>query len=406
MLTVNKALLFLIFLIFPLGQLIRIQFPFLPPEIRIQPIDLFVFLFSLNWIFSKRKEWKFQLFSKEILVFLGLALFSLLIKARTLSLKHFFIAFLYFARLVNYFIFYFSFSDYLKKHKDFFLNKYLIYEGILVAVFSVIQYIFLPDVRFLYYLGWDDHYFRAIGTFLDPGFNGLILVLSFLTVVDKFLTIDGGKWKIGVENRKLIGVGLLILTAVVLTFSRTSYLVLALGLIVFFVFKRNFKILISILCLFTILIIVSPKPSGEGVDLLRKSTIFARFDNYGQLFSIVKDNFLFGVGFNALRPAFYKYGYLSEENWETSNAGAGADNSFLFVLATTGIIGLITYLLLLSSIIKKSIKEINKNQFSLLTLVSFVSICTASFFINGLFYPWIVLWLMALLAQFTAGIEE
>lgn len=398
-------ILFLIFLIFPLGQLVRIQLPFLPPEIRIQPIDFFVLGFSLTWIFGKKKEWKPILFKKEIFVFSGVALFSLLIRIGTLSPKDILVASLYWLRLLNYFLFYFSFSDYLRKHQKFSLNKYLICAGVVIAFFSIGQYVFLPDVRFLYYFGWDDHYFRAIGTFLDPGFNGLLLVLSFFVVLQNLMTIDDRKLKIVIENRKLIGAGLVILIAIALTFSRTAYLVLIIGLTVFLIVKKKFKILISALVLFSIIVLVLPKPSGEGGNLLRKSTLFARLDNYRQLSLIIKDNFLIGVGFNALRPALYKYDYLSMENWETSNAGAGADNSFLFILATTGIIGLIAYVLFLFSIIRKSIKEMRKNHFSLLILASFVSICTASFFTNGLFYPWIMLWLMALLGQFTVETE-
>ncbi len=413
----QNLILIIILLIFPLGQIIRIQLPLLPSEIKIQPIDIFVLIFSLSWIFKKKKESQFKLFSKEITIFLGIAFFSLLIKTGSLAIKDFTVALLYFLRVANYFLFYFSFSDYLKKHKNLSLNKYLIFEGFAIAIFSITQYLFLPDVRFLYFSGWDDHYFRAIGTFLDPGFNGLLLVLSFFVIVNNFIENEASHPVIPCSTRnlcrfqlkagmtRLILSGLLILTAIALTFSRTSYLTLALGLLILLVIKKKYKALVLLLALFVVIVIALPKPTGEGVDLLRKSTIFARFDNYRQLALIIKDNFLLGTGFNALRPSLYKYGYLSEVNWETSNAGAGADNSFLFVLATTGIIGLASFLLLLFSIIKRSIRELKKNQFSLLTLVSFITIIAASLFINGFFYPWVMFWMLALLAQFTVESE-
>ncbi len=147
----QNLILIIILLIFPLGQIIRIQLPLLPSEIKIQPIDIFVLIFSLSWIFKKKKESQFKLFSKEITIFLGIAFFSLLIKTGSLAIKDFTVALLYFLRVANYFLFYFSFSDYLKKHKNLSLNKYLIFEGFAIAIFSITQYLFLQDVRYLYF---------------------------------------------------------------------------------------------------------------------------------------------------------------------------------------------------------------------------------------------------------------
>jgi len=40
-------------------------------------------------------------------------------------------------------------------------DKYLIFAGVVTAIFGLVQYIFIPDTRFLSKYGWDDHYFRV-----------------------------------------------------------------------------------------------------------------------------------------------------------------------------------------------------------------------------------------------------
>jgi len=69
-------------------------------------------------------------------------------------------------------------------------------------------------------------------------------------------------------------------------------------------------------------------------------------------------------------------GYLNSSNWQTNHAGAGADNSYLFVLATSGTIGLIAFGYLMFS-------------FSPWWLMA--PIMVHSLFNNAWFYPWVII---------------
>jgi hypothetical protein len=68
------------------------------------------------------------------------------------------------------------------------LHLYLIIAGSVAAFFGLLQYLFMPDLRFLYDIGWDMHYGRLAGTFLDPTFIGLILVLNILLIVNRYFS--------------------------------------------------------------------------------------------------------------------------------------------------------------------------------------------------------------------------
>jgi hypothetical protein len=100
------------------------------------------------------------------------------------------------------------------------------------------------------------------------------------------------------------------------------------------------------------------------------------------------------VGFNAYRYAQRDYGFLEEERWQLSHAGAGADSSLLFVLATTGILGLGAYLKIWLKVLEKSGSK--KNRLLVLTVLGVL--LSHSLFLNSLFYPWIMAWLWLVLA--------
>lgn len=381
---IRKIIFYLLLAVFPFGQLFRFQLPFFPASVRFQPIDILSFIFVLV---SLKKIFPLSSFFKKMAVFGIVASLSLTVNLFRLSFSDFLPALFYLLRLWNYFLFFSAMEKFLKTEKVF-IFKFLLCEGIIISIFALAQYVFLPDMRFLYKFGWDDHYFRALGTFLDPGFLGILISLSLIVFLINF-------------PNNIFVLGFFLLT-IALTFSRMAYLSLSLGLFIYFLLKKKFAFLGILMSVFIIFILLSPKPGGEGVDLLRKNSLFSRFDNYSQALSIAKDNLLIGVGFNAYRFTQRKYGYIGEENWLTTNSGGGADNSFLFVLATTGIIGLVSFLYWWGGIFKQSYSLFFKSKSAQTVFISISLISFASFFSNVIFYPWIFVWLMIILAQFTA----
>ena len=103
---------------------------------------------------------------------------------------------------------------------------------------------------------------------------------------------------------------------------------------------------------------------------------------------IIVDHPILGVGFNAIRYAKTEYNF-GQDNLFDNHAGAGFDNSFLFIAATTGLAGLLTFLLFLRQIFRKG---------NLFVKSSIVAIIVHSFFLNSLFFPWIMVWMWVVIA--------
>jgi hypothetical protein len=115
---------------------------------------------------------------------------------------------------------------------------------------------------------------------------------------------------------------------------------------------------------------------------------------------IISANPVLGIGFNAYRYAQIKYGFREAQKKAVSHADSGTDSSLLFVMATTGLVGFTFYIYMWTQLIKKI--YINKNNnFSInraLILSSLLGIFINSFFINSLFFPPILIWVLVLIS--------
>ncbi len=246
----------------------------------------------------------------------------------------------------------------------------------------MLQYLFIPDITDLTSYGWDPHYFRVVGTFLDPGFTGIILVLGLILVFERI-------WKKNLLTKLLMFFPLY--TSLILTYSRSSYLAYMIGVAIVSFYKKSFKFLLVIITLGIFSLLILPRPGGEGVRLERQNSSFSRVNNWLTSLKISAIYPLYGIGFNNYRYVQRDLGTIPKENWEISHAGAGADSSLLFVLATTGILGLITYMILLHKIFCP-------NKQSLVVFASLGALIIHSFFNNTLFYSWTMIWMWMLIA--------
>ncbi len=390
---------YFLFLIFPLGQLTRINLRF--PEIGFYWQDILVILIVTLWLIQKiiNKQYLFRgIFSKKIFGFFSIGGFSLLLSSHIFSSGEILIASLYLFRWLLYLFLYLVVKDFSKNQQKK-LIKFLIFAIIISVVSGLLQYFFWYDFRSMQLYNWDPHYFRLVGLWFDPGYTSMIYVLFLIFILFYF------------KKQKQIFYFLFfsVYIALALTYARSAYLSFLAGLLSFVKQKKEtrFFLLTIFLIIFTLFIL--PRPEGsEGVKLERTATIFSRIKNWHQTITIGIKRPLFGFGFNTYRYVQRKYGFL-EDNWQFSHSGAGADASLLFIFATTGIIGLLVFLNLIILIIKKCLKEIKDNQnlkINQIVFVSLISLLIHSIFNNSLFFPWIILWLAVLMGLAEGEVKE
>ncbi len=247
---------------------------------------------------------------------------------------------LYSLRLLAYLALFFQ----LKSAKIRISHSYFLISGVITLFIGLLQYFLLPDMRWAQYLGWDDHLSRLTMPHFDPTFTAVMLGLALLSttkVFPKFWLLTSIFYSAGI----------------LLSYSRSVWLSLILtGLL----FIKNQKILLVSGVLLLLFISVLPQKFGEGTNLLRTFSIESRFNND---LSIIRDlnwDLITGIGMHR-----------------------GPNNSYLYLLLASGILGLVGWGMFMFSLYQKSFYK---------SMLIFFFL--ASLFNNVMFYPFALLWVL------------
>jgi len=383
-----EALFYGLAVTFPFGQLSRLPLTFGQfNEVNIYLLDLLVFAILTSWLiwhWWNKKKILTSTYTKSLFSFWIILLFSWLINFKRYFLQETLVGLGYLVRFIVYSSLSLVVYDLGKRHskinKNYILNCFCRW-SIILSLVGITQYLFLPDTRFLLASGWDEHYFRVIGPFLDPNFLGLVLALGILGIIWELREIKG--------NWRRILLAIIIGIPFFLTYSRSSYLALLVGVAVWLFLQKKQRIFFIFLFTFLFLLLLLPRPGGEGVKLERVASIEQRIESWQQALVIWQKNPLFGVGFNNYRYFSRDSDFFSTD-WQINKAGAGVENSFLFILATSGVIGLMGLIGLIRRIVIETLAS--KSNFKYLVLPSLAAITIHSFFLNSFFYPWVIVW--------------
>jgi len=409
-------LVILYFVLFPLGQLLRIENTLFDIPFAVQLIDVVPVVSAVYVLLSKQKVHPLR---KHFIYFWAVCLLSLLLAATRYPLSEVLRGSLYLIRFVSYY-FLFEMIWNLRnrwiatKNSEFppIITSWLL--GVLsaTALFGWLQYFLIPDLRWLKMFNWDDHLYRLAGTILDPGFMGILMVFGVLITSTLLLNVQGETSTSSESiNSKLTpkkgvtlsihrcvygGLSLFFIATLLFTYARASYiaLIVGIGVIIFDRIKRrNTKnvnwipafagmTMLAVLVLGAFIFLL-PRTAGEGVKLERLNSIYEKGKNYQETLAIFRDYPVFGVGFNTLcSERALRYGGKTFE----SHACSGSDSSILFILVTTGVVGGIVFF----NIIVQLIKHISKNVYSQMLMACGPALLVHSLFLNSLFYPWVM----------------
>lgn len=375
----QNRLIFLFLVVFPFGHLIRLDITILGRFIPFHPIDAVVGLsLPLLLLVEKRpKVWR------AIAAFLIVATFSYI-------LSYFFFGatvikgLLYLLRLLAYSAFFLFVWNYVGRSS---VKKRRVFDGLIAVIFAIaifgwVQYFFYPDFRPFVVYEWDDHLYRMVSTFFDPGFTSILLVFGIMASIVQYLEFRDKKWMF---------LGGFLTISLLFTYSRAGYLAFLAGFLALAAIKKHLRILLLSILIFLTAITLLPRPGGEGVKLERTASVYARLGNYSETWEIVKKAPVFGVGYNNLCPA--REAFFGEADY-SSHSCYGSDSSLLFVLATTGIIGFLTFIYLLFEMAN----VVSDNIYGQTFLTSATALVFHSVFVNSMFYSWVLGWMLVLFA--------
>lgn len=381
-------LLYASFIVFPFGNILRLD---LGMGIALMPLDVVVGLIGLTSLpsFSSIRSDPLQRYAW---IFVAIGTLSLGLSTVWSYPLHGLAALLYGVR----FIAYVNLITVVRNLAPQARQKCLValgWSGVAMLALGLAQYVLYPDLRNLYYLGWDEHLKRLFGTVLDPNFTGALFI-CFIAVLDK------GRLLYTKYSKPIVIAMLVFAFSVVLTYSRGSLLMLLVSGLTYMLLRGAGRYGIPLLIAVVLSAgVLTMTQKGESVNLLRTASIHARIIEYQEVLRIIKENPLLGVGYNAYRYAQQKQGFLSEHTWETDHAGAGVPNSYLFVLATTGLIGFTAYGAFWLTLLRQL--WIRKDS---VFIALYVGLSVHALFDNSLFYPFII-YVLFILKGYSDGVK-
>lgn len=401
----TTVLFFILIALFPLGVLLKFS---IMPSVQVSAVDMVV---TLILLLSVKKIVLFlrhngSVYVKLLSAFFAISLLGVVLN--TSSVFQFISSISYLLRMYAYILLLIPLME-ISRKKLMQLRMGMILSGFAFILIGYIQYIYYPNLRNLFYLGWDEHLYRLFSTFFDPNFTGSFILLILFIYVSFYME----NLHVGIRQKIIITLPFLIMIpALFLTYSRSAIFSGAIMTVVFLVLIRQKKLIAIFFVISLLMLFILPKNfGGEGVNLMRTASIFTRLQSNSQAITIFKDNPIIGVGFNTLRFTQDRYNFVLKSEVLTSHAAAGFPNSYLVALSTTGIFGFSLFVAFFYNLVRKLYLEIKKTRqsgdkkfyFYVSTLTVTLGLLFNSMFENVLFYAPIMIWLTLLFGIYLGG---
>jgi O-antigen ligase len=399
----NKIILGLIFIALLAGELVRI--PVLN-QIKVNISDIVVVAITCFWLVKQVKSRSRQInsYTMLILVIFFTMIFTLIMRAGEVPIQLLIGASLYPVRWALYFQLYVIIKEALIEPSNLNFATNAVKTIIpALAVLAIIQLFVFPNLKFIESYGFDPHFFRAVSTWLDPNYFGFAMVFGIIFIL-------GTKYKkVWIKWVSF----LLTFASLITTFSRSSYLILAIAFIAFALLKRSVKIISIglIIIVISLVIFIFPRQSLEkGRNIDRNMSADLRLGSYAQAVDLFQGRPLTGVGYNLIRYEKNNRGWVLDLH-EGGNSGAGFDSSYLVIIASMGVLGASVFALFIFKLLdiasggvlsnKNSIVSMLKtrfnNQIAILTSIT-IAWLVGSWFINAFFYSLLILFWVTLAA--------
>lgn len=340
---------------------------------------------------------------KALLIFLGIAAFSLLLSLIDLPVSAVLSSSLYLVRLVEYMALFPIAVLLFKNQSD--LHKTIKWIGLitlLIAATGFIQLELLPSLEQLAKTaGYDPHINRLVGSWLDPNFIGGFFAFMICIFTGILLYQKNNRYR-------LLNIIFLAIISIALftTYSRSAYVALAAGILVLGLLKSR-QLMIAVIIIGCLGVTFSDRAQQRVGELVTSinSVLFntsenpdptarLRIKNWEDTLTLISEKPLFGHGYNTLSYTKTDQGFVADEE---VHSASGSDSSLLTILATTGFAGLFFYIIFLGHTLftafRKWRQSTSPNQKGLYLgiLSALVGLFIHSNFVNSLLFPQIMI---------------
>jgi O-antigen ligase len=317
----------------------------LAPELAIVGLGVLLLLDKLR---TRRLFVTNSVLAGSIGLFVLTALVSLVVNSYYYNLHSFevSVAAAYLMRWVLYCVPYFMVVDLVRNREEMKSVWKLLVAGVTIfAVFGILQAFFLPNFAFIVYpdaqaaYDWDAQSVRLVSTFLDPNFAGCLIAMALASSV---VFLEEGYQRVWM----LCGVfGL----ALILTYSRGSVLAFLVAFLYLILTGKSRRRAIAAALLIGLVLVaaapyVQPHARDFGRFTVQDNSAQSRIDGWSLCLKVVRDNPVFGIGFNTTPYVIARSAYNWRNGYSLEGAASFAITGGLFtVLYLAGIFGMAAY---------------------------------------------------------------
>lgn len=361
----------------------------------ILPISLFqiALLFSFSFFFVKKfvqGELEIELYGLEVLYLSFIALIFLSITYTPDREEALFYVFRFLALILMTYVIYNSVKsfDQLKK-----ICLVIVGVSLVVALYNLAEVYLDPQIAAFNYANQGQKLMRSSGDALDPNifasnyFLPLMILMAFFSYEKSFL-----------KRVALFGFIGVLIGSVLLTYSRSSWVAIAIGTFVVVYNTKNYRILVYMFVTFLIAIAVSETVRQLAFSFLERFIdIFAGSSEDSSKYRIllgvtaiymILDSYLLGIGFQGFSTVFKSY-----HPPETTLGIYEPHNQFYAVFAELGIIGFVLFISILYVIWKTATSSIRKSDsfspqriISISLFATFIAYLVFYNFLGGMYY--------------------
>jgi len=263
-------------------------------------------------------------------------------------------------------VLYFVFKEELNPAKARFILFALFFSAIAVSAIGILEFVFNKSIIYEHFIknAFYARYIREsriMSTMMSPVISGTYL-MSCLPASYYVIGALNGKIK------RLFAVSgmVIIITGLILTFTRTSWLA-ALIITILYVLRKNIKLLLILI--FSCFLIYSSLAVAVKIrPVLADRVNYKHFINYlleghrlkryPVTFKMAKDHPISGVGLNNYRIVFDGYYGRKDEPFEFKIP----DNMYLMIIGESGVVGFGLFVTLIFFILKKAIRDLRRNK--------------------------------------------
>lgn len=266
-------------------------------------------------------------------------------------------------------------------------QDWLLWAFVAVSVMGFLQLGFFPSLEPWEIFGWDPHRYRLFATWLDPNFLGVWLALGLGLALIKWPTVFSD-WLVRGLSTGLIAV------ALGWTVSRSALITAVVVLLALAAtYYRKVIVWVGLVGLVAVMVAVSPSLWQRVINTGRSGdTAEYRLESWARGWQTFAAHPWLGVGYNTL-----PYSKQSPAS-SGGRSDSGFDSSLLTLAATTGVIGLISWLWFIWQVLILGWEGVaHRRLFGSWMLAATIGLFVGSLFINAWLYsPILSLWLVGL----------